>query len=810
MRVRRILQWLYLVVVASMVLSVIPGTMSTAAPSGAQRVVVLRVYFHDYANTSHYTKTQVQNIFDNNISPLWKNISYGNMTIDANLTDLYQLPDNRSAYVDDYSDGDLSGGGKYMKLLNDAVAAVGSHADYTGVKGVLVLMADTTTYYDSTTGWHHFHRGQGNKCTLPVGSGGSSILVGCAILSENNGYQDDTRVWGRWMHELGHAFQDGGPAHPSNYDNSFELMDRLYPGQSGMFEKQDGVGFTGWLNPIGGSSNVYYTIPAASSGGTATVYAEEYQPSEISKGNRAIKVEVGSSSVYYMISVRHKLNGDDILPIPDEGVLIERVVTGGDSSVAGSPWVVVKCPPAGCNRLWHAGDHPFFSGDNVGISVDFAYTSTIAYQITVRRDQGARPDLMSRPWLSPPLNTYETSDIWVDSSCNGYSSYMFGTYTPVGDSTQVGRGNGDAPCANHNNRVYARVRNIGGATATSVNVHFQVTDPLGVGVSGATGWTDIGTANIPSLAANSYQDVFVNWTPAISLTPQQLAAGLFNFHSCIRVIIDPVLNENNTSNNTVQENFDSFFASPSPSPSPGLPIDKVITIRNDDSISKTFDLKWNNGMPPGWKVVVNNNNTSVPIPGNSVVSIPIHIVPVGPISSGQTYSITLNADYIHELKNDMPSQDPFDPDNKHFEFKELNGATIGGIVADPSKLYIDARLQRDNQCPGILVKGQLTPVPPPPPAGTQLPNATVQIDLLDKTNQIIAGQSIGIYDKSGQFSYCFQRIDSQLPPVRVNGSFQGVADPGRDVFQQPAFAQTIVASAYSYLPVSTRSYPGGW
>ena len=67
MRVRRILQWLYLVVVASMVLSVIPGTMSTAAPSGAQRVVVLRVYFHDYANTSHYTKTQDQKIFDNNL-----------------------------------------------------------------------------------------------------------------------------------------------------------------------------------------------------------------------------------------------------------------------------------------------------------------------------------------------------------------------------------------------------------------------------------------------------------------------------------------------------------------------------------------------------------------------------------------------------------------------------------------------------------------------------------------------------------------------------------------------------------------------
>ena len=26
------------------------------------------------------------------------------------------------------------------------------------------------------------------------------------------------------------------------------------------------------------------------------------------------------------------------------------------------------------------------------------------------------------PWLTPPMNTYETVDIWVDSSCNGYFS----------------------------------------------------------------------------------------------------------------------------------------------------------------------------------------------------------------------------------------------------------------------------------------------------------------------------------------------------------------------------------------------------
>jgi len=42
--------------------------------------------------------------------------------------------------------------------------------------------------------------------------------------------------WGRWAHEIGHAFQQAGPAHPSNYNSAFELMDANYPGQTGVFD----------------------------------------------------------------------------------------------------------------------------------------------------------------------------------------------------------------------------------------------------------------------------------------------------------------------------------------------------------------------------------------------------------------------------------------------------------------------------------------------------------------------------------------------------------------------------------------------
>jgi len=138
--------------------------------SGAKKVVVLRVYFHDYSNTSRYTKAQVDGFFSN-INTLWgAHSSYGNISINAEVNaTLIQLPDNRSFYIDDFPDGDLSNGGKYMKVLNDAIAN-SSRLDWTNVDAVMVVMAETDT--------SQFHRGQGNKCNVPMGPGSTSTPLG--------------------------------------------------------------------------------------------------------------------------------------------------------------------------------------------------------------------------------------------------------------------------------------------------------------------------------------------------------------------------------------------------------------------------------------------------------------------------------------------------------------------------------------------------------------------------------------------------------------------------------------------------------
>jgi len=120
-----------------------------------------------------------------------------------------------------------------------------------------------------------------------------------------------------------------------------------------MFSKQasGAGGFPGWIHP-----SVYQVAGTGVSGTFAVVYAEEYQPSDLpAGGKRAIKF-YASASVYYLISVRQRMYGDEIRPIPDDhGVLIERVQPGAD------PWVTVIGPGGDATKLWQS--NPNFTID---------------------------------------------------------------------------------------------------------------------------------------------------------------------------------------------------------------------------------------------------------------------------------------------------------------------------------------------------------------------------------------------------------------------------------------------------------------
>ena len=662
------------------------ASLNAAPITGPKTVVVLRVYFNDYANASNFTQAEVQALFDR-LDQLWRDTSYSKISIVHRVSTLYQLPSNRSAYIDDFPDGDLSNDGKYQKVLDDAVANAPGTVDFSSADAVFVLMAETG---------NQFHRGQANKCTLPIGAGGANRTVGCAIFSENPTEGDNLR-WGRWAHEMGHAFQVAGPAHPSNYNNEFELMDSNLPGQTGVFEKLDHVGFPGWLPP-----GKYVEISSASGGEQICLWAEEYDPTG-RPNSQAIKADI-TGSLYYMISVRRRVLGDDLNGdfangIPDEGVLIERVSEGSD------PWVTVRGKGGNRNVLWKAGD--IFDSGADGIQVLIQQQTSPnpdEYCITVRYDKRAiQPDVMIAPWTSAPGNTWETTDIWVDSPVNGYGTFRYGFWDDLRGST-VPRGNGDNPAVNLVNRLYARVRNVGTQTATDIVVRFQITDPPGLGIAGANGWADLGSVDknsFPALAAlapGATTDVYIEWTPNFPLTDEQIAEGNFYFHTCVRVLIDPVAGETvlgNQNGDREQENINYFQAVNDP----GGPrvFDSFITLRNDDLVNpKWFSLSYSSTLPAAWVLDVNGGDQGVMLNPNETRQIPIIIKPQGPAAVGSIFGVDVRASYQKLLVSDL------DPKDIHPADAELGGARVEARVLLPTRVECDA-----NENDGVSVTGFL-------------------------------------------------------------------------------------------------------
>ena len=351
--------------------------------------------------------------------------------------------------------------------------------------------------------------------------------------------------------------------------------------------------------------------------------------------------------------------------IPDEGVLIERVVPGGGQVVTlqGNP---DNTNTFNRNRLWHEGETFSNTSDGISIAVVKKFDND-NYNVAVRyADQANKADVGINSWLSPPGNTYETTDIWIDSPVNNYGVFRYGSWSDLMGGT-VPVGNGDDPAVGQLNRIYARVRNYGNGTASNVVVHFDVTDPLGVGVNGSNGFVEIGAvsaANFPGLAsipAGESRDVYIEWAPNVNLTPAQIAAGTFAFHSCIRVRIDHLTNETvfgNQDGDGQQENIEYFQA-----PTPGAPTGGVNTttvhLRNDSNIyKKYFNLAYDNSrVPKDWEVSVNHGQLGLELLPNEVRDIPVETTPNSPMAPGEVASVTLFATSLQLLTND---QDPKD------------------------------------------------------------------------------------------------------------------------------------------------------
>jgi hypothetical protein len=799
--------------------------------SGEQKFLIIRVYFNDYSAVACYAKDAAEeavllsdgsssndpdcgNIEEDLMIPqntLWKNTSYNKISFAWDITDLYQLPSNRSTYIDDYDDGDLSEDGKFSRVLEDAVDLVPGSYDFNDYDGILVFMAETDV--------NEFHRGQATLCNTSWGATyrlpgvDNNTDYGCVIMSENPN-QTAVATYGRMGHELGHAFQQDGPAHPSNYQNDFELMDANYPGQTGAFEKQHDQAFPGWLPKAS-----YIEVTSKNASDRICIRVLEQTPDA---RPQVLKIPI-TGSRYYLISARIQILGDELNAkhggIPDEGILVERVTEspGKDADDNELPWVTVIGEGGDRKNLFEKGDTNASIGDDVFIDVltdaQSGITDPEIYCVRVRFGAAVNePDVGLRPWREAPGNSYETTDIWIDSPLNGYGVYRNGTWNDL-SGVPVPRGNGDAPAVGSINRIYARVRNLGTIDANNVVVNFHISNPAGVGVRGSEGWLTLGSVDkntFPALAtlpAGGYTDVYLEWNADYALTDEQVAAGIFEYHTCIRITLDPVAGEvtlGNQDGDMEQENVVEFEATPD-DPSP-IFTHSFVLHNNDVINNKTFNLQLESNTPPSWEVNLNEGDLTVTVPANTYVTVPITVTADGTAILGTDFTVQVKAHSIRNLLSDTIDTDKdgtidvtvptntqdrinFYADNTHLDRAELGGFDFTVNVLAPTN--IDCRVY--GRSSRVEVQGELDGFEGIHQAGTPL---RAYVQLFDQTKTPIPLD------------------DRATSPVGANGAFHtSFTALTQDKLTLPKYARCIfpgthllASSATDYIAIDTTNF----
>jgi hypothetical protein len=255
--------------------------------------------------------------------------------------------------------------------------------------------------------------------------------------------------------------------------------------------------------------------------------------------------------------------------------------------------------------------------------------------------------------------------------------------------------------------------------------------------------------------------VYVARTPNATLSPQQLAQGIFAFHSCVRVRVAHLTGETifgNQDGDGQQENIDYFQAPPAGGGAPAGSYKQSIKLRNDDPLhSKFFYLGYDQSkVPSGWKVTLNGGKFGVQLGPNAIRAIPVSIVPSAAMPLGKSAAVTVFASSLRLLTNDK------NPKDKHPDFKQLGGVTIEGHAVARTKLRCVARREGD----GVVFTGKLRVSRP----GKLNPKVPV----------FLAGLS----------ARRFRTAQAGYARLRRDGTFRGVVRRGRFVSGICMFAGT--------------------
>jgi hypothetical protein len=520
------------------------------------------------------------------------------------------------------------------------------------------------------------------------------------------------------VHELGHII----PAmytHPAGYISAYELMDSCYPCALGVFTRMDRSAlsgsfnrwFSGWID----ASHMASCSPP--DGGTFVLSPIEYLQENASTQGLQVMTGAGYS---YICELRRFIAPDDVIPAPGrlvrEGVVILKATPGANPET----WLMM---PSGWDPAdrWEAD---FIEGESfydATRDVTIAVVDTKAGEgMTVNVTYGAGagtliPDVALLPWLSEPMNTYETVDIWVDNPVNGYEKDAPDApgrlrYGRRADDENSVIGNGDDPAANEWNLVYARVRNLGTAAANNVVVHFEVTNPIGVGIRDDTGWTRFDTVNstdfagLASIAPGAFVDVYGEWRPTVTWPAGE---ERIPYHTCLRVIVDGLPGELVTVNQdgvNEQENV-GWFEAPRPFGSTAYEIiNREIILTNDGQTWHDYYVTVDSQLPETWELTVgepeDQETLHYVLEPKATVRIPVTIqVPDGEMV-GKRYFVDVRAFRVEGAPD-------VGYDVRTFNSIEVAGVHLAAQTVDETTLTITATYGEAEG--SIKVEGQMTP-----------------------------------------------------------------------------------------------------
>jgi len=725
------------------------------ARTGPYTEALIQVTFSDESDSAHAYSVDTLQQAGYELGTFFDALSYGKLKLNV-VTARVKLGNTRDYYYGHCNaDTSASPHDRCFELTRDVVAAVkaidASHASFFDtVDGVTTLWIGSTQDF-AMPPFDSILSG-----TLEVSFAGEGTLLpppgyGPKYLS--------LVPWQGWAHEIGHQLQYDAHlnvsgkynGHPSGYNSGYDLMDSCYHCDQSAYGKvgtpfaNDNRGaFGGWLD----SSHVA-VVPTATAPSSHTFTLAPISTTIQNPVVQAVQVVVDSKRSYF-INTRQRTE-DDLLQgytprgIFDAGVQIHFVDENSDppmtvcavntAGCSGDPW-----PGGTPSPLWHPGQSFNDSANGISIRIDAAVTN--GYTITIDQNvPTGHPDLYITRWLTPPENTYDTTDIWVDSSCNGYEDQSFPLkYGRRADGTVVQ--GGDDPCANHENRIYAQVHNSGSIASQPSNVLFEVTAPLGVGVSG--NWSIVGTVPLPTIPAGGSATVFIPWTPAVALDPSQIASEHFNFHTCIRVTVQPsaaeiAAGDTFTSDKQAQENKDVFEAvSPIVRTPHYQPLSREIAIQNTQEPRgnlQTYVLKTQAALPPGWRYSVNNGVDHLTLKPGERRLLPVSVIP-GASPVGRIYTFQTEAYTSRWLTN--VALPPNDPRNRHPSFGSVGGVALSVHTVYQTKIDLSARPL--GWAPGIIAQGVISP---------PRPNVSVAIDYGDPQGKVTS--RIVLTDANGRF-----------------------------------------------------------